>query len=264
MFNFLHNFTPQPVFFEIGFFSVRYYGLFILLSLIVSILLSLKLAKKNNFTSDEVFDLAFWAILSGIIGARLYFVFILEFFHFLSNPIDIIKIWQGGLAIHGAIIGGVLGLYFWSKKNKKNFWQLTDIVSIILPLAQAIGRFGNYFNQELFGKPTDLPWGIAIEVVNRPFDFLDKTHFHPTFLYESILNLFLFCLLFLLYQKNKLKGGQYIGVYLIGYGVIRFLMEIIRVDQTILIFNFKLPQIISLILIAIGLMVIYKKNKKAV
>jgi phosphatidylglycerol---prolipoprotein diacylglyceryl transferase len=260
MIEFFHNFSPNPVLFQFGPLIVRYYGLIIALALFLAVLLGLKLAKKAGFTADEVFDLSFWLALVGLIGARLYEVLILEPGYFLSHLSEIVKIWHGGLAIHGAIIGGVIALLVWCRRNKKDFWLTADIIAVVLPLAQALGRWGNYFNQEVFGRPTNLPWGIFITPTNRPAGFSENQYFHPTFLYESVLNLILFLILFIVYRKNKLKKGQYLAVYLIGYGVIRFLMEFIRIDQTAMILGLRWPQIFSLILIMIGAIIFYKKK----
>lgn len=260
MLEFFHNFSPSPVLFQFGPLIFRYYGLIIALALLLAVLIGLKLAKKAGFTADEVFDLSFWLALSGLAGARLYEVLILEPGYFLSHPAEIVKIWHGGLAIHGAIIGGIIALLVWCWRNKKDFWLTADIIAVTLPLAQALGRWGNYFNQEVFGRPTDLPWGIFIAPANRPLGFSESQYFQPTFLYESILNLILFLTLFIAYRKNKLKKGQYLAVYLIGYGVIRFLMEFIRIDQTALIFGWRWPQIFSLALIIVGALIFCKKK----
>lgn len=265
MFNFLHNFLPQPILLQLGPLSIRYYGVLIFLALLAGILLASKLAEKIKISRDEVIDLALGLALVGIIGARLYFVLILETGYFLQNPAEIIKIWQGGLAIHGAIIGGIAFLIYWCRKNKKDFWQLADLIAVVLPLAQAIGRFGNYFNQELFGRPTTLPWGIPIDRSNRPLEFVNSTYFHPTFLYEAILNLILFFILFFTYRYHKFSKGWYLGVYLIGYGLIRFVMEFLRIDETALMFGWRWPQVFSIIMIVVAgiILSILLKNKKS-
>lgn len=262
IFDFLHNFIPSPIFLEIGPITFRYYGLIIVLAISAVIFLSARLT-KNKLSTDDLIDLVFWLVLSGLIGARLYEVLILESGYFFANPLEIIKIWHGGLAIHGAIIGGVVALIVWCRNKKQDFWQLVDVSAVVLPLAQAIGRWGNYFNQEVFGRPTNLSWGIPIDPANRPLEFINEKYFQPTFLYESILNLCLFLLLFFLYKKQKLKSGQYLSVYLIGYGLIRFLMEFIRIDQTAMIGNFRWPQVFSLVIIIFGLMLFRKKRTPA-
>ena len=176
MLNFLHNFLPDPILFHWGFLTVHWYGVLVVAGIIAGLLLVLRLAKQFNIKSDEVYDLAFYLIIFSLLGARLYAV-LLEWPYYLKNPGEIIAVWHGGLAIHGAIIGGLLTLVVYcrlaslrgrSGRKKQNFWQWADLIAVAIPLGQAIGRWGNYFNQELFGRPTSLPWGIPILRQNRP------------------------------------------------------------------------------------------------
>ena len=259
--NFLHNFTPQPVALALGAVTVRWYGLFIVAGVILALMAAKQLAKNKQISFDDIIDLTFWLVLFGVIGARLYEVLILEPRYFFSNPAEVIKIWHGGLAIHGAIIAGLITLIVWCRQKKQDFWLVADLTATVLPLAQTLGRFGNYFNQEVFGWPTSLPWGIPIELANRPPEFVTEQYFHPAFLYESVLNLSLFIILFVLFKKQWLKSGQYLALYLLGYGLIRFLMEFVRLDQTAVIGGFRWPQIFSLLLIGVGLMIFYQKRK---
>jgi len=263
--NFLHNFNPQPILFELGPLTFRWYGLMIAVGLLSAIFVSSYLAKRRGRNSDDVYSLAFWLAIGGIIGARLYDFLIIEFAYFIEHPLDIFKIWQGGLAIHGALIGGFLSLLIWCKvKNQKLFGWL-DLITVSLPLGQAIGRFGNYFNQELFGGPTNLPWGIPIDINHRPLQYLTASYFHPAFLYESMMNLFLFLFLFFLMKKNKLPAGAITAIYFMGYGLIRFIMEFIRIDETAMIFGWRLPQLVSCLMFISGgifLWLLLIKNKK--
>ena len=190
MINFLHTFNPDPILISLGPINIYWYGFFILLGSISALLITLKLASYYNIKKDTIIDLAFYLIIGGIIGARIYHVF-LEFPYYLSHPLNIFKIWQGGLAIHGGIIAGVIILFFFAKSiskrsnlqkgdwisARKNFWLLSAILVPGLALAQAIGRWGNYFNQELFGLPTDKAWGIPINFLNRPAEFLNFQYF---------------------------------------------------------------------------------------
>jgi len=232
--------------------------------------------KKKKIKAD-VYDLAFWLILGGVLGARLYEVFIINWGYYIENLDAIFKIWQGGLAIHGGIIGGGLALWVWAKRNKINFWKLADILVIILPLGQAIGRWGNYFNGELFGLPTSGWWGIPIDIALRPLEYINFEYFHPAFLYESFLNLCLFGILLWVYsvktsndsviaresrqgdrsnlvQKGKYyKTGTLVIIYLIGYGLIRFFMEYVRIDPTPeVLFGLKLPQFFSILMVLVA------------
>src|SRR3989344_5032392 len=202
MINFLHNFLPEPILFQFGFIRVYWYGALMVLAILVGLTLALKLAKIKKIVSDEVYNLGFYLIIFSLLGARIYSVF-LDLPFYLKNPYEIIAVWHGGLAIHGAIIGGVLTLLIYSWRKKQSFWSWVDLFAVVLPLGQAIGRWGNYFNQELFGLPTNLPWGIPIALQNRPAQYLSSTYFHPTFLYESILNLINFSILLFLFYKLK-------------------------------------------------------------
>ncbi|MBI2459556.1 MAG: prolipoprotein diacylglyceryl transferase [Parcubacteria group bacterium] len=259
MFNFLHTFNPSPVMVAIGPINLYWYGFFILLATLAALTVCLYLTKLYNLKSDIIIDLAFWLIISGLIGARLYEVF-LELPYFLANPINIFKIWQGGLAIHGAIIGGLIALWLFTKKNKMNFFQLAAIIAAALPLGQAIGRWGNYFNQELFGYPTNLAWGIPIDIANRPAEYFNNQYFHPVFLYESIGNLIIFIILFtahyLIIRKNKINSSIYfllLTSYFLLYSMLRFFLEFIRLDATPVLFGLRFPQLVSLFIIFFSL-----------
>ena len=256
------------------------------LGIIAGLTVVLKLAKRLSIKNDEVYDLGFYLIIFSLIGARIYAVF-LELPFYLKNPFEIIAVWHGGLAIHGAIIGGVLTLIIYSWKKKQSFWQWADLLAPALALGQTIGRFGNYFNQEIFGKPTDLPWGIPIALQNRPIDYISQQYFHPTFLYESGLNLInFFILFFLLKLKNssklqvtslprkiakrfiwgyRLQEGAIALVYLINYSLIRIAMEFLRTAHTPEIFGIRLPILVSLgiIILSLGLIISRHKSLKS-
>lgn len=229
-------------------------------AIIAALSITIKLAKRRGVSSDEVFDLAFYVIVFGLIGARLYAIF-LDWPYYLANPGEIIAVWHGGLAIHGAILGGVAAAVIYSWRRQTLFWFWADLAAPGLALGQSIGRWGNYFNQEVFGRPTDLPWGIPIEFINRPMQYLGSQYFHPTFLYESILNVINFILLVFLFnkiygKKQKLEisqPGVVFLVYLINYSLIRFGMEFLRVDETLLIFGVRWPIVFSLVLFSISL-----------
>lgn len=275
MFNFLHTFSPSPVIASIGPVNIYWYGFFILLATLTALTVCLYLAKLHNLKTDIIIDLAFWLIISGLIGARLYDV-LLELPYFLANPLNIFKIWRGGLAIHGAIIGGLAALWRFTKKNNFNFFQFAGIIATALPLGQAIGRWGNYFNQELFGYPTDLPWGIPINVANRPLTYYDIQYFHPVFLYESLGNLLIFMILFTLHyliiKKNKASGSAYFSLlasYFLLYSMLRFSLEFIRLDPAPILFGLRSPQLVSLLIIFLSssyfayyVWLKIKKNKK--
>ena len=253
--NFLHTFHPSPTLITIGPIHIYWYGFFIILGALAAIFITLKLADYYKIKKETIIDLAFWLIIGGIIGARLYHI-LLELQYYLSSPIDAIKIWQGGLAIHGAILAGIIIIWRFSKKHQYNFWLLSSIIVPGLALAQAIGRWGNYFNQELFGKPTNLPWGIPIDLANRPIEYISNEFFHPAFLYESIGNLLIFFILISIHiwiiRKNKKKNYSYflpLTSYFLLYSILRFFIEFIRIDPTYVILGLRFPQIISLLII---------------
>ncbi|MEI6835258.1 MAG: prolipoprotein diacylglyceryl transferase [Candidatus Falkowbacteria bacterium] len=263
MFSLLHNFLPQPVLFSFGIITIHWYGLFIVLGILAALALVLCLAKRFQIKSGVIWDLSFYLVLFGIIGARIYEIF-LNYPYYFSHPTQIIKIWEGGLAIHGALIAGALTLFVFIKKNKLNFWSLLAIVTPGLAIGQAIGRFGNWFNQELFGRPTNLPWGIPIAESNRPLEFINQSFFQPTFLYESLGSILIAVLLFTLLWKQKNSLSQKMAMkisayYLALYSILRFSLEFIKIDATPIFFGLRLPQIISLIIIAISI-IIYKKS----
>ena len=249
MFNFLHTFHPSPVLFSIGPINIYWYGLFIVLGVLAAIGVAIYLAKLHGIKSEIILDLAVWLIVGGVMGARIYDVF-LELPYFLTNPLDIFKIWQGGLAIHGAIIGGALALWLFAKKYQRDFWQLASIAITALPLGQAIGRWGNYFNQELFGYPTNLAWGIPIDLAHRPWQYLNYEYFHPTFLYESLGNLIIFIILFTLHIKKVMSCELRVTSYLFMYSILRFTIEFIRLDATPAFLGLRFPQLISLLVIS--------------
>lgn len=264
MFNFLHTFQPQATITTIGPLDLRWYGLFLAAGVLAGLLLSLWLAKKDRTDTNLILDLSVWLIVSGLLGARLYEV-ILEWSYYKTNLGQIISIWQGGLAIHGAIIGGAIALFVFSSFKKLNFWRLTAICLPGLALGQAIGRWGNYFNQELFGRPTNLPWGIPIHPLYRPLEYLADSHFHPTFLYESLGCLIIALALFGLYNYGYKKWADKIYIWLIAlymllYSWLRFGLEFIRVDETILIWGLRWPQIFSLILVIAAFLLIIRIN----
>lgn len=259
--DFLNHFQSSPIFFQAGSVKIYYYGLIIVLAVFLGLWIMVFLSKKKGLKSDDVFDLFFWVVVLGILGARLYNVFILNWDYYQNNLFDIFKIWQGGLAIHGAIIFGVITLLVRCLKKKICFLRILDIGVVVLAFGQALGRWGNFFNQELFGHPVS--WGIPIDLINRPSGFESFEFFHPAFLYESILNFILFLILFFLVRKDVRIGIPTL-IYFLGYGLIRFFMEFIRIDPTLLVFGFRFPQAVSLVLIIICLILfwpILRKNK---
>ncbi len=263
MFHFLHTFHPHPILISFGPFNIFYYGFFIVCGILLGSIVILKLAEQYQLDKNIVMDSAFVVVLSAIAGGRLYHVF-LESDYYWQHPLNIIMLWRGGLAIHGAIIGGLLAIYLFARKHKVNFLLLTSLYTPALALGQTLGRWGNYFNQELYGLPTNQPWGIPIEVSHRILAYRNYTFFHPTFLYESMGNLFIFIILLLLHrQLIKKKSSAYslvIAVYLFFYSLLRFSLEFIRIDKTPELFNLRFPQIASLVLASLALYIFYQQR----
>ena len=271
MFNFLHAFQPNPILIALGPITVYWYGLFVVGGILACFYIMLKLAEYYDIDKNKLVDIGFWIILFGIIGARLYHVG-LEFSYYRANPINIFKIWNGGIAIHGAIIAGSLTAYFLVKKYEMNFWKLAALCVPGMALGQAIGRWGNYFNQELYGLPTSQPWGIPISAINKVPEYYNYAFFQPTFLYESIGNIIIFLILISLQiwmiRKKKLEHFYFVlcaMLYLMLYSVLRFSTEFIRIDFTATLFGIRFPQIMSIMLFtgsAIFLAYTWKKSRK--
>ena len=272
MFNLLHNFHPQPIILSLGPIHIYWYGLMVVLGILAGLFVILRLAKLYSLDRETIFDLAFWLIIFGLIGARLYDV-CLNLAYYFAHPLYVLEVWRGGLAIHGAVIAGLLVVIVFARRQKIDFWRLTALFVPGLALGQAIGRWGNYFNQEIFGRPTLLPWGIPIDLVNRPAGYLDFQFFQPTFLYESLGCLLIFALLLSLTiyfaRRGRLKGFFYVWltlIYMILYSILRFLIEFIRLDPAPYLFGLRWPQIMSLLLIvlsAVGLIYYSHDRNKA-
>ncbi|MBI1872229.1 prolipoprotein diacylglyceryl transferase [Candidatus Collierbacteria bacterium] len=239
--------------------KLNLYGLMIGLGILAAFRASEWLAKKRKIDKKIIENGFWWVIIGGIVGARLYHVIDLWDELYRNNPLQIIKVWEGGLGIWGAVVGGELALAIYAKTQelKKSKTQslltLLDVGLFGLPLGQAIGRLGNFFNQELYGRVTDLPWGILIEG--------QMGKFHPLFAYEAVLNLVLFGLLVLsLRSRMTTRAGVITGLYLIGYGVIRFGLEPLRPDAIVWkIVGLPTASLISILSIFLGLLFFLSK-----
>ena len=229
----------DPIAFRLGPIVVHWYGILIVAGALAGAWLSSWEAKKRGWNSEHIWNALFVTLVLGIIGARLYHVLTpspssgLTVSDFLRHPELIFATWKGGLGIYGGIAGGLLGFYLYCRFAHLDFWQWVDVATIGLPLGQAIGRWGNFINQELYGRPTDLPWGIYIAPPYRHAGYENYSHFHPTFLYESIWNLGV-CLLLLYASRRwgrRLLRGEILSFYLILYPLGRILMEFVRLDS---------------------------------
>ncbi len=230
----------DPIALEIGPLAIRWYGLLITTGIVAAAFVATREARRRGENPDHVWDMLTWVVIAGIVGARLYHVVSNPapgggLSYYLANPVKILYIWEGGLGIYGAVAGGLLAVYLYARRHRLAFWRWADIGIVGLPLAQAIGRWGNFFNQELYGYPTTLPWGIRIDQAHRLPQFADlppDTRFHPTFLYESLWNVMVFGVLLWLSRRfgSRLKDGDLVLVYGILYPLGRILVETQRPD----------------------------------
>lgn len=249
--------SPGPIVVKLGPIVIRWYGLLIAWAVLLGVSLSQYLAKRRYVNPDLISDLSIWLVIGAIPAARLYYV-LFEWSEYSQHPERIIAIWQGGIAIHGAIIGGIIAALIFARLNKISFWQLTDLVAPSLILGQAIGRWGNFFNSEAFGSPTDLPWKLYIPPDHRPVDLVNFEYFHPTFLYESLWNLMVFALLLTLFfralsKQSSLKVGTLFLVYGIAYSLGRFWIEGLRTDS-LMLGPLRMAQMVSLGGMTLGLL----------
>ena len=217
---------------------IRYYSLCFLAAVIAGMWLFSRTGKKRGISSDTAWNTLFWILITGIIGARLWHVLLpskssgITLEYYLQNPAQILAIWNGGLGIPGAVIGGYFGLWLFCRKYGFQTGKFSDALSPALALGQAIGRLGNYFNQELYGAPSSLPWAITIDPQYRVAGYENQVTYHPLFLYEMIYNLMNMCLLLWIDKKfgEKLYDGDIFICYLIIYPVGRFFLEFLRLD----------------------------------
>ena len=253
----------DSVLFDLGFIQIRWYSFLILIALILGYALVLKEAKKKNMTNEELTDLAFYLIIFSILGARLYYV-LFNLDYYLANPIEIIMMWHGGLAIHGGIIAGLIFLIVYCKKKNINLFLMTDMIVVSLILAQAIGRWGNFFNREAFGRIVSLDFLKGLHLPQFIIDgmYINGAYREPTFLYESIICFIGFIILITVRKKVKIKSGDLTGIYLIWYSIGRIIIESFRSDS-LMLGPVKIAQIISILGIIIGIYVIInvRKNK---
>ena len=243
----------NPIAVNIGNLSITWYAIFILSGIIIAYVLINKEAKKFNIPTSFISNLVFWCVIFGIIGARIYYV-IFNLDYYAQDPIEAIKVWNGGLAIHGGIIAGLITLILYCKKEKINVLKMLDIAAPYVMLAQAIGRWGNFFNSEAHGPIVSKTFLVSHHIPKFVIDgmFIDGHYYHPTFFYESVLCLLGFVLLITIRRLKSTKNGNTIALYLIWYGVIRYFIESLRTDSLMLA-DFKMAQIISIIMIIVGI-----------
>lgn len=245
--------SPSSGTLTIGPLKIHAYGLMIALGIVAGVwLMGRRFEKRGIGTRDDANSIAVWAVIAGVIGARLYHV-ATDWSKFENHLSNIPKLWQGGLGIPGGLLAGIgVGIWMIRRKGMPVAVAL-DCAAPALPLAQAIGRVGNYFNQELFGRPTTLPWALRIDVGKIPLGYAPGTTFHPTFLYESLSNLVLCGLLILIGGRFRLRPGHLLATYFIGYGIIRFWVEGLRIDEAHHVGGLRWNQWVALVAVVGGI-----------
>ncbi len=251
--------SPGAIAFHLGNWPVRWYGIMVALGFLLSYFIAEQLIVKNKLSVIYFNDLIFFILISSVVFARLWFV-LLSWDYFKDHLSEIPKIWYGGQSIHGGIFGAILATYLYSKVKKISFYSYIDVIAVVAPLGQAIGRWGNFFNNEAFGKPViNSLIRLKIPLEYRPEKYLTYETFHPTFLYESILNLIVFLFLYKKFGVWKNKPGKTFWSYLLSYSIIRFILEFVRVDSLYLFGNIASAHVISLIVIILSIYFLTKQ-----
>ncbi|MBO1901945.1 prolipoprotein diacylglyceryl transferase [Leucobacter weissii] len=252
--------SPDVQFLQIGPLRIYFYALCILTGIVLAMVWTGRRLTRRGGERGAVIDFAVWAVVLGIVGARLYHVVTHwgDFFGEGKNPLEIFAFWNGGIAIFGALLGGAIGVLVASRITGIRFWSFADALVPGMLLAQAAGRLGNWFNHELFGGPTTLPWGLEIESTNAafPVGLPTDTLFHPTFLYEILWNLLGIVVLLAIERKWRPRWGIFFGAYLVWYGVGRFVIEGIRVDPSFILLGLRTNQLTALIAVLLGVIII--------
>lgn len=253
----------NPVLIDLGFIKIYWYSVCILLGLLVGGLLILKESQRFKISKDDVTNLFLWVVIIAIIGARIYYVlFNLDYYAY--NIIDIFKVWEGGLAIHGGIIFGLIALIIFTKKHKIDTLRMLDIIVVGLIIGQAIGRWGNFFNGEAHGMATTLEFLNSLHLPKFIINGMNiyGTYYHPTFLYESLWCLIGFVILLILRRRKHIKVGQITGSYFLWYGIGRFFIESMRTDS-LMLGPIKVAQLVSILMSLAGLtLIVYKSFSK--
>lgn len=247
--------SPGHIAFIFFSYDVYWYGIIMALSILLGLFTVLFIRKNfyKEISTDSIIDISFILIIAGIISARLYYV-LLDYKYFIQHPSEIICIWNGGISIQGAILGGIIAFYFYAKENKLDFLKYADLFSFGIISGQILGRLGNFFNSEAFGYPTSLPWKLYIPFQMRPLEFKDHEFFHPTFLYESLLNIIVLSILFIILKKTEnIKSGTIFFSYIIMYSIVRIIVESFRVDSVLNISGIHVAHIASIIFLLFGL-----------
>ena len=254
---FINNF--DPVAFQILSFEIRWYSLAYIAGIVIGWILCKKIFIKNSNINEKFDDYISYLIVGVVIGGRFGYIIFYNFNYYINNVLDIFKIWEGGMSFHGGLIGVFVTSILFAKKNNQNSFLYMDLVSLVAPIGILFGRIANFINSELYGTPTDVPWGVT-------FIQVDNLSRHPSQLYEAILEGLILFLILLYFRKKKYleKPGLISSIFLIFYSIFRFFIEFFRVpDEQLgyLIINLSMGQIISLIFIILGIILFYFKNE---
>lgn len=246
--------SPSQGVWYLGPIPLRAYGIIIVIGMCVAVWWTARRYKARGGNPELMYDVALWAIPLGIIGARLYHVITSphRYFGDGGNPWEAVMIWNGGLGIWGGVACGALGAWIAVRRAGQRLGPIADSLAPALLVAQAIGRWGNWFNQELFGAPTTLPWGLEIDDAHLPSGFASGTLFHPTFLYECLWNLMMAAIIVMVDKRVRLKSGQVFSLYLMAYPLGRSWIEMLRIDDAQVIFGLRLNVWTSLAVFVLG------------
>lgn len=256
--------SPPANTIELGPLTVHFYGILIGIGVVVAAIVTQRRYERFGGDPSILDRVILWTVVIGFLGARIAYVST-HTARFQGRWYAVFFIWEGGLALYGGLTAGALAAAYMMRKLDGDFVMFTDAIAVGLPLAQAIGRFGNYFNQELFGTPTSLPWGLEIDPANRPEQYAEFETFHPTFLYEAMWNVFVTVPIILyLERRGKLCKGASFPVYMIVYGTIRFLTELLRTDTTFRLLGISRNGYVSLAAIAGGVVLLYIAQKRGI
>jgi len=253
--------SPNSGSFDLGPLTLRGYGLMIALGVLAAVWLAAKRFTDRSLSSDHAVGIAMWGVPAGIIGARIYHV-ITDWGRFTGNWGDAIKIWKGGLGILGGVIFGYLAVVIYCRRANLDLRTAMDVGAPAIPLAQMIGRWGNWFNQELFGRPSDLPWALEIDPENRPAQYIEQATFHPTFLYESLWNLIVVLALIKIDRMRVLSKGMLFVVYFALYSIGRIWVEALRIDEATDIAGLRINVWVFSVLLLLSLGILLKFERR--
>ena len=253
----------SPTIFQVFGFELRWYSVFILIAIFIAFVQIDLESKRFKIKREFFFNLMFWAIIIGIIGARLYYV-IFNFDYYSNHPSEIIQVWNGGLAIHGGLIAGFITLLFYCKKYNANIYKILDICVPSVLLAQAVGRWGNFFNHEAFGSAVEYHTLVNMKIIPQFIIdnmYIDGAYHLPMFYFESLLCVLGFLIMLFIRRRKYIHNGQIFAFYLIWYGAIRFFIEIFRTDS-LMLGSMKVAQGVSAVMILIGLYIMIVQGRK--